>query len=155
MVDHLYIKYSKMGNIKAIAEELIALSSEEVKQLAVVLKEEYGTESNHIDLTLKDEDNMTFGQAIKALEEGYCIQRKGWNGKGMFICKQIPAKIEGLIIDKIQSLPQSCKDLLKEREGIPHIDYTNQMLIVNPNGRADSWVASSSDTFATDWQIVK
>lgn len=144
-----------MADIKAVAEELIALTVEEVKQLAATLKEEYGIEADHIDLAVKDEENMTFGQAIKALEEGHCIRRKGWNGKGMFICKQIPAKIEGLIIDKIQSLPQSCKDLLKEREGVPHIDYTNQMLIVNPTGRADSWVASSSDTFAKDWQIVK
>lgn len=98
---------------------------------------------------------MSFGNAINALEAGYCVQRKGWNGKGLFVCKQIPAKIEGLIIDKIQSLPTSCKELLKEREGVPHIDYTNQMLIINPDGRADSWVPSSSDVFAKDWIIVK
>lgn len=97
---------------------------------------------------------MSFGNAIQALEAGYCIQRKGWNGKGMFVCKQIPAKIEGLNVDKIKSLPNSCKNLLKKREGVPHIDYTNQMLIINPNGRADSWVPSSSDVFAKDWIIV-
>lgn len=36
----------------------------------------------------------------------------------------------------------------------PHIDYTNQMLIVNPDGRADSWVPSSSDVFAEDWRVI-
>ena len=25
----------------------------------------------------------------------------------------------------------------------------------NPNGRADSWVPSSSDVFAEDWEIVE
>ena len=108
-----------------------------------------------LGLNLDEDVPMSFGEAIVALEQGHAVQREGWNGKGLFIVKQIPAKIEGLIIDKIQSLPQSCKDLLKEREGVPHIDYTNQMLIINPDGRADSWVASSSDTFAHDWHILR
>lgn len=98
---------------------------------------------------------LDFGGAIEALKAGKCIAREGWNGKGLFVVKQIPAKIEGLIIDKIQSLPESCKNILKSREGVPHIDYTNQMLIIDPSGRADSWVPSSSDVFAEDWIIVE
>lgn len=35
------------------------------------------------------------------------------------------------------------------------IDYTSQMLIINPDGRADSWVPSVSDVFAEDWEILK
>lgn len=51
------------------------------------------------------------------------------------------------------SLPQSAKKILMSRDN-PHIDYTNQMLIINPEGRADSWVPSSSDVFAEDWELV-
>ena len=36
----------------------------------------------------------------------------------------------------------------------PHIDYTNQMLIIHPDGRADSWVPSSSDVFAEYWEVI-
>jgi hypothetical protein len=96
---------------------------------------------------------MDFGKAIIALKQGKPIQRKGWNGKGLFVVKQIPASIGADIIPKMQSLPQSAKDILMLREN-PHIDYTNQMLIVNPDGRADSWVPSSSDVFAEDWCII-
>ena len=53
----------------------------------------------------------------------------------------------------MQSLPQSAKNILMSREN-PHIDYTNQMLIIHPDGRADSWVPSSSDVFAEDWEVV-
>lgn len=94
-----------------------------------------------------------FGQAIKELKAGNAIARQGWNGKDLFVVKQIPSRIEGLIIDKVQSLPNSAKEILKQREGVPHIDYTNQMLIVNPDGRADSWVPSVSDIFAEDWFV--
>ena len=96
---------------------------------------------------------MDFGKAIIALKQGRAIQRKGWNGKGLFVVKQIPASINAEIIPKMQSLPQSAKDILMSREN-PHIDYTNQMLIVNPDGRADSWVPSSSEVFAEDWCII-
>lgn len=96
---------------------------------------------------------MDFGKAIIALKQGKAIQREGWNGKGLFVVKQIPASINADIIPKMQSLPQSAKDILMSREN-PHIDYTNQMLIVNPDGRADSWVPSSSDVFAEDWSVI-
>ena len=96
---------------------------------------------------------MDFGKAIIALKQGKAIQREGWNGKGLFVVKQIPASINADIIPKMQSLPQSAKDILMSREN-PHIDYTNQMLIVNPDGRADSWVPSSSDVLAEDWRVI-
>lgn len=96
--------------------------------------------------------SVNFGGAIDLLKAGLAVRRKGWNGKGLFIVKQVPSHIEGDIIPKMQSLPQSAKDILMSREN-PHIDYTNQMLIVNPDGRADSWVPSVSDVFAEDWEV--
>lgn len=97
--------------------------------------------------------SLTFGGAIILLKNGFAVRRKGWNGKGSFIVKQVPSHITGDIIPNMQSLPQSVKDILMNREN-PHIDYTNQMLIINPDGRADSWVPSSSDVFAEDWEVV-
>ena len=97
--------------------------------------------------------NFTFGTAVLLLEAGMAVRRGGWNGKGLFIVKQVPSHITGDIIPKIQSLPQYAKIILMNREN-PHIDYTNQMLIINPDGRADSWVPSSSDVFAEDWELV-
>lgn len=99
-------------------------------------------------------ERMSFGMAIEALKFGLAIRRKGWNGKGLFIVKQIPAHITEEIIPKMQSLPQSAKDIIMSREN-KVIDYTSQMLIINPDGRADSWVPSVSDVFAEDWEIVE
>lgn len=97
--------------------------------------------------------SVNFGGAIDLLKAGLAVRRKGWNGKGLFIVKQVPSHIEGDIIPKMQSLPQSAKIILMNREN-PHIDYTNQILIINPDGRADSWVPSVSDVFAEDWEVV-
>ena len=96
---------------------------------------------------------MSFGDAIEILKQGGAIRRKGWNGKGLMVFKQVPAHIESDVIPKMQSLPQSAKDLILKGKGF--IDYTSQCLIYNENtGRADSWVPSISDVFAEDWEIV-
>lgn len=98
-------------------------------------------------------NNYDFGTAIKFLKAGGAIRRAGWNDKGMFVIKQVPAHITRETIPNMQSLPQIAKDILMSRNS-PHIDYANQMLIINPDGRADSWVPSSSDVFAEDWELV-
>lgn len=96
---------------------------------------------------------MDFGTAIHALREGYSVRRRGWAEKGLFVIKQIPARITEEIVPKMQSLPQSAKDLILKGKGF--INYTSQCLIYNENtGRADSWVPSIIDVFAEDWEIV-
>lgn len=106
------------------------------------------------DIVKEDTDSICFGDAIEVLKQGGAIRRKGWNGKGLFVIKQVPAHIESGIIPKMQSLPQSAKDLILKGKGF--IDYTSQCLIYNENtGRADSWVPSISDVFAEDWEIVQ
>ena len=96
---------------------------------------------------------MNFGQAIEALKEGKLVAREGWNGKGLFVMKQIPAEIGLDIIPKMQSVQESAKKVLVSRGTT--LKYENQMLIVKPNGTADSWVPSSSDVFAEDWIVVE
>ena len=97
---------------------------------------------------------FSFSEAIELLQKGKAIRRSGWNGKNLFVIKQVPAHIESDIIPKMQSLPQSAKDLILNGKGF--IDYTSQCLIYNGNtGRADSWVPSISDVFAEDWELVE
>ena len=98
--------------------------------------------------------NFSFGVAINLLKQGFAVRRQGWNGKNMFVIKQVPAHITSDIIPKMQSLPQAAKDRILAGKGF--VDYTSQCLIYNENtGRADSWVPSISDVFADDWEIVE
>ena len=98
------------------------------------------------------QENLNFGQVVEALKGGKLVSRSGWNGKGMFIMKQIPAEISLEIIPKMQSVQQSAKDVLINRGTT--LKYCNQMLIIKQDGTADSWVPSSSDVFAEDWCIL-
>lgn len=129
----LWLQREIMGRYAAILEQRIAIANGE-KEITTLPR-------------------MSFGIAIQALKFGLAIRRTRWNGKGLFVIKQVPAHIESDIIPKMQSLPQSAKDLILKGKGF--IDYTNQCLLYNENtGQADSWVPSIADVFADDWEIV-
>ena len=102
---------------------------------------------------MEEKELMNFGEVIEALKQGKCIAREGWNGKGMFVCKQVPAEIYCNIIPKMSSLPQTAKDILFDRD--KSIFYVNQMIIIKPDNTIDSWIPSSSDVFAEDWIIIE
>ena len=144
-----FIHSEKFNELPLVARVLLYAQNKTQKMYCDLLENRIDAAENNNPL-LKQFD---FGTAIKFLKAGGAIRRSGWNGKGLFVVKQIPSHITGDIIPKMQSLPQIGKDILMKREN-PHIDYTNQMLIINPDGRADSWVPSSSDIFANDWEIA-
>ena len=103
-------------------------------------------------------ENQNFGQAIEALKEGKRVARHGWNGKGMFVFKQVPSQIDSSIIPKMQSLPDSVKKAFSE-QGC-NIEYENQFCIVKPVrigenvAELNGWAPSGSDTLATDWVVL-
>lgn len=95
---------------------------------------------------------MEFGHAIDALQQGKRVQREGWNGKGLFVFRQVPSEINSDIIPKMQSLPQSVKDEFIRRGG--NITYQNQLAIVYPDNSIHGWSPSVSDSLASDWVIL-
>lgn len=96
---------------------------------------------------------FSFEQILPLIREGYAVRRSGWNGKGLMVFKQVPAHITDGIIPKMQSLPAEAKRLILAHGD--HIDYESQCLIFDANtGKANSWVPSISDVFASDWELV-
>ena len=95
----------------------------------------------------------SFSVAIKFLSAGGAIRRSCWSRTEEFIVKQIPSSISGDIIPKMQSLPKIAKNILTSKEN-PHISYNNQMLIINKYGDATTWIPSTNDLFAEDWELV-
>lgn len=97
---------------------------------------------------------VTYGEAIEHLRKGGMVARRGWIGNARFVCRQVPSEVPSIIIPKMSSLPESVKEELLTRVGFESIQYRNQMIMVNADNTIDSWVASSSDTFATDWVLI-
>lgn len=147
---YVFVESDKFNELPLLTRVLLYAQNMTQKQYCDLLQDRIAIADGSKELILSGFD---FGTALKLLEAGAAVRRNGWNGKGMFIVKQIPAHITADIIPGMQSLPQIAKDIILKRDDA-HIDYTNQMLIINKDGRADSWVPSSSDCFSKDWEIV-
>lgn len=144
-----FLTSDKVKALDRLSHALLLVQRKVMNQYSCVLEDR---------ITIADKEkpelnSFTFGTAVLFLKAGMAVRRAGWNGKGLFVVKQVPSHITADIIPNMQSLTQSAKDIIMARKE-PHIDYTNQMLIINPDGRADSWVPSSSDVFAEDWELV-
>jgi len=103
--------------------------------------------------------SVSFGKAVEALKQGKRVQRKGWNGKGLFIFEQVPSSVPAEIVPKMTSLPQSVKDEFKRRfEGAEMTDgsikYSNQVAVVKPNNEINGWSPSTADALADDWIVL-
>jgi hypothetical protein len=69
-----------------------------------------------------------FGRVLELLRAGYMAERKGWNGRGMWIGLQVP-------------------------DG--HSKMTRPYIYIRTvDGSLVPWVASQSDLLAEDWHLV-
>jgi hypothetical protein len=95
---------------------------------------------------------VNFGAAINALKNGKMVARIGWNGKGMFVFREVPAQVPAVIVPKMSSLPDAVKAEFEKRGG--NLWYSNQFAIVKADNTINGWAPSGSDTLAEDWIIL-
>lgn len=95
--------------------------------------------------------NKSMDFAIAMLRAGRMVRRSNWP-EGTFIFEQIPSKILGDIIPKMTSLPLKVKIEFKERNAT-HLEYDDQIAIVDSKNVIRSWSCSHADLFAKNWEV--
>lgn len=92
---------------------------------------------------------MSFGHALVAMEDGKCVARAGWNGKGMWIALQSGSIITAALVrgGAAQCRAMEGADTINI---LPHIDMraADGSIVIG-------WLASQTDMLAKDWQIVE
>lgn len=99
--------------------------------------------------------SLSFGEALQALEAGKCIRRESWIGD-KFVVKQIDSDINAEIVPKMQSLPDSAKELIGKTAD-KDIHYRNQCLLIKQfpsSSVATNYVPDWNDMFAKDWMVL-
>lgn len=94
-------------------------------------------------------ENLNFGDAIKALKEGRKVARKGWNGKNMYLWLKPAATIKA----------EWCKDpMLKEivdSNGGEAEALGTICMKTSDNKILTGWLASQTDMLCEDWMVVE
>jgi len=86
-----------------------------------------------------------FGKALKALEKGKKVARKGWNGKNMWITLVPGTKVP--LID--EGTPYHKGEVETDIVINSHIDMCTAQGTMQPG-----WLASQADMLAKDWVIL-
>jgi GMP synthase-like glutamine amidotransferase len=77
---------------------------------------------------------MSFGHALEAIKQGYKVQRKGWNGSGLWLELQRPDENSKMTLPYLY---------LNYPDSSPHTP-----------GAKVPWLASQTDLLTDDWRII-
>lgn len=74
-------------------------------------------------------DALSFGHALRVLQDGKKVARAGWNGKGMWLALQVPDA--------------------NSKMSLPYI------YMKTADDKQVPWLASQTDMLANDWQLIE
>lgn len=157
-LDEFILKNPKFNELDVFKQEMMRKQLEGMVQYKAALKERMKMEGvTHDDVVNYKHpyQNLSFGEALQALEAGKCVRRESWIGD-KFVVKQIDSDISAEIVPKMQSLPDSAKELIGKTAD-KDIHYRNQCLIVKqyPSSTvATNYVPDWNDMFAKDWMVL-
>jgi hypothetical protein len=157
-LDEFILKNPKFIDLYAFQQEMMRKQFEGMVQYKTALKERMKLEGiTHDDVVNYKHpyQNLSFGEALQALEAGKCIRRESWIGD-KFAVKQIDSDINAGIVPKMQSLPDSAKELINKTHR-EDIHYRNQCLMIvqdTETSVATNYVPDWNDMFAKDWMVL-
>lgn len=129
--------------------------TDETGELFIMSEKRFNATYEEVEGYKHPYQNLSFGEALQALEAGKCVRRESWVGD-KFVVKQIDSDIPAEVVPKMQSLPDSAKQFIgKTANGDIH--YRNQCLIVKqyPSSTvATNYVPDWNDMFAKDWMVL-
>lgn len=97
---------------------------------------------------------MNFGEALQALNDGFMVQREGWNGKGQFVYRTVGNTVSKDFIPKFASLPDRVKEFLSKKG--EDVVFNSSLTLYNAQGQMQpGWAPSQGDLNAEDWNVVE
>ena len=93
------------------------------------------------DAAYRPTSGMSFGLAIEALKRECCVQRAGWNGKGLRLA--------------LVGNGGCFEHGMSEISTLPYIVMLYPQDASNTPGAVVPWLASQTDVLADDWRIVE
>ena len=97
-------------------------------------------------------DGMTFGMAIEAMKRGKKVARRGWNGKGMWLCVPLCDGPKEVLATDIWGKPNA--EYAEQNGGtakvVPYVTMkaADGTIVMG-------WLASQTDMLSDDWVIVE
>jgi Protein of unknown function (DUF2829) len=102
-------------------------------------------------------DNLSFGEVLEHLKKGLIAERKGWNGKGMFIFMAQENKINLRQLKATVSMA-AFSEILKRWTDYQEPDFITTLphlcMRTVDGSIVIGWLASQTDMLSNDWQLI-
>ena len=97
-------------------------------------------------------DGMTFGMAIEAMKRGKKVARKGWNGKGMWLCVPLCDGPKEILATGVWGKPNA--EYAEQNGGT--VKVMPYVTMKTADGSiVMGWLASQTDMLSEDWTVVE
>ncbi|MGW8324111.1 MAG: DUF2829 domain-containing protein [Desulfobacterales bacterium] len=132
-------------------EQIIDLENREVKRLYE--SDNIERFKLEVDREKMKGDSMNFGEAIQALKDGKKVQRKGWNGKDMFIVLMSELNLPPY---NTQGTERKVNDRTAKwiGESTPLESQPYIAMFTAQKKWQPGWLASQADMLSDDWEIA-
>lgn len=128
--------------------DMIARNPENHNDQWLVAEDYFAANFKQLSQTLKS-TNMSFGEALIAIQNGLKVARSGWNGKGMWIALGLGAP--SLAADQFWN--KHSRQHAIENGGSATIDP--YIIMKTASGSiCMGWLASQADMLSNDWEIL-
>lgn len=98
-------------------------------------------------------DGMSFGLAIEAMKKGHKVQRKGWDGKDMWVVYMTPMHLPPYSTQgTVRKVNDRTANLIGPDTLLDTLGYF--AMWTADKKWLPGWLASQTDMLADDWQIV-
>lgn len=103
---------------------------------------------------MRKQENMNIHEAIEWMREDRKVQRKGWNGKGMFIVLMPELKLPPF---NTQDTNRKVNDRTAKHigEDMPLDSQPYIAMFTATKQWQPGWLCSQADLLANDWQVVE
>lgn len=157
-LDEFILKNPKFIDLNAFQQEMMRKQFEGMVQYKAALKERMKLEGiTHDDVVNYKHpyQNLSFGEALQALEAGKCVRRESWIGD-CFLVMRTGTMVVGENVPKLQSIPESCKPFLsKTNDGALH--FMPSLLKIEQFSEwseAKDYSPNGEDLFSKDWMVL-
>lgn len=147
-VDRIWM-HTKDGNVLEIREtERLLYTIENILSDEWIVADEENTP------ILGGVATFGFGEAIKYLQRGFKVARKGWNGKGMYLF-YVPGKDYHICNMNLACMAAGVDEYAEWRDELPKPDYLPYIALKTADNKCVPWFASQADMLSDDWCFVE
>lgn len=152
------LKNPKFESLETEVQTSMLVQNEAMKSYLHALKQRMkllGITTEEVEGYKHPYQNLSFGEALQALEAGKCVRRESWLGDKFLLMRQ-GTMVRGEDVPKLKSIPESSKPFI-EKTNDSALHFMPSLLLCEQFSEwseAKDYSPNGEDLFSKDWVVL-